>query len=181
MSTDARSWDPLPEESPQARKAFALYLKLGLGRTLNDAWRVSQGQKGGETGVVDVSTSRQTAPSHWQAWYTKYCWRERALAYDRHQQLLADKEIRAVHKAKLLDYLARMESQSLIFQQFISGTQAVLLPQLTRLVNESESLSSRDMLYALGKLSSLTETWLALEASALRLPELISLLDEKEG
>ena len=174
----AQDWDRLPEETNQAYSAFMTYLSLGLGRSLAGAYRSAQGEKQGITGRAS-KTHRQAA-SHWEGWSSRHCWQERALAYDRSQRLLTDTEARASLKARLLDYASRMESQGRVFEQFIQGAQSILLPQLVRLTTEPEAMSARDMMYSLGKMSQIIETWQMLEGNALRLPEIIALFNEKE-
>lgn len=176
MHVEARAWDPLPEESPPARKAFRLYLDLGTGRTLNAAWRLSQGQDGGKEGV-----RRKTAPSHWEGWYSRYDWAVRASEYDVFLRTAAEDEARAVLKAEILDFTGRLRKQATIFEHFVHGLETALLPQLVRLTREPEAMSARDCAYCIGKLGTAVEVWQVLEGNALCLPQIITAFNGEEG
>jgi len=68
-------WDRRPSESPQANRAFLVYLYLGLDRSLQKAYRSFKGSDSAKL------------PGRWRTWCVDHEWVARAAAYDRHHNL----------------------------------------------------------------------------------------------
>lgn len=97
--TDA--WLQHDGESDAAFAAFALFLDLGPGRTMDDAYRAHRGRNGGAQETNEGASSHARAPGRWRQWAREWCWKDRAQAYDnRVQTAKIDARVAAVVQAE---------------------------------------------------------------------------------
>jgi hypothetical protein len=74
----SQPWERLEGESLEQYTRFCAYLRLGVGRTVLQAYRIWLRQGNQQAVVEDVTR----APSHWRADCTQHHWRERARLCD---------------------------------------------------------------------------------------------------
>lgn len=72
----------MPGESAKAYEAFSVYRDMGIGRSLESAWRNSNLTEESKSGE---HKGGRTVPGYWKNWSTKYKWRSRCQAYDDRQ------------------------------------------------------------------------------------------------
>jgi transposase-like protein len=91
VSTEAREWDRLPEESGPAFAAFRTFLELGCERTV-------------------VAAARQVGKSErlLRKWVSRHRWWARARAFDNATARAAEEDRRAAERRRL-DYAGRVE------------------------------------------------------------------------
>lgn len=92
---DEQLWDRMPDEGSAAYAAFCAYRDLGVGRSLERAYRATKGQDKGHVS------------GRWTLWAKAYNWRDRAEAYDVHMERQARREKEAAHLKALEEHRDR--------------------------------------------------------------------------
>jgi hypothetical protein len=83
---EIKPWDRQPEETLKHYQWFQVYLSLGAGRTLSEAWRHSRSK-------AQKKPKRTAGPTEaWKNACKEYYWKERATAYDVYLREKADEE-----------------------------------------------------------------------------------------
>ena len=80
LAPDRAAWEQQPEESDKWYGRFEMYRNLGTERTLLGAWRRATGKE------------RAQADGYWQRQCSRWRWRDRARAWDKHLRNLARQE-----------------------------------------------------------------------------------------
>lgn len=110
-ANEAYPWEQLPGESEKAYAAFLAFRDLGVGRSLEEAWRAYQKQqtkpkpkaKTKKTKKQQKVAKSNTRPgSSFYGWVREHRWWERAKAWDYYTQRLANMRFIA-KREKLLD------------------------------------------------------------------------------
>lgn len=96
----AEKWERLPDETPQAYKAFKTYLDLGEGRTIRDAYR----QLSGKPKAIQAGGT-------WNLWAKKHSWDARARAFDVFQVRRRTEGAGRVAEQSGIDWQKRREAQ----------------------------------------------------------------------
>lgn len=116
-------WDPLPHEPQLWFSRFNVYLKLGVGRTLERAYQDCMAVEGGK------------GPRPGSAWYAaarEWCWDERAKAWDadRREALLAQEQERR---------LEGREHRLALIDEFLSAVVCVLAAANLRQIDQEQA------------------------------------------
>lgn len=159
---------PLDNESSRAFEAFTVYRDLGIGRSLDEAYRVDRGH----------TDSKKSANGTWTNWQTKYSWVERAKAYDAYLLEKARQEREKEHLQELAEYRkALAQSSRLAFSTSIA-MQSLVNERLRKLTPEEREKIATKLLPALTRaandgIEKAMDGW----GMALGVDELVEMLD----
>lgn len=100
MDAKTQPWERQPGETLRAYTAFCLYRDIGLGRSIDSAWRL-------HAAAEDVQPTNGRAPRTWRNWSRHNDWVSRCAAWDARQAAKRIEAMDDVALAELDDYRTR--------------------------------------------------------------------------
>ncbi|MCW3059217.1 MAG: hypothetical protein JWQ02_1038 [Capsulimonas sp.] len=165
-------WDRLPNEGERAYQAFTTFLDLGVGRSINAAYRARSGR--------DPGASYPAAPGGWREWAKQFRWKERAVEWDRAERrqlrIAREKAREAELQVFRDDNIRRIQ----VSRQLLGGLTRILAANLSRLASAPPELNTMQVISLLGGYNKLSGEIGSSEAMVLSINQVFDLLEEKD-
>lgn len=104
-------WDRRPDEPPEWHQRFIAYCGLGPLRSLEQSWHLDALARG-----AAARSGRSQVPARWRAAARRYCWEERAAAWDAYETdraLLPEEHRRTLARRRRLQLIQRILALSM--------------------------------------------------------------------